>query len=146
MSKEFKLRLEVPFSPPDDRDVVVSRLKAAINEAVVESGIEAVTDDGKVKRTYGQELPSPDEVKEVIGLITAVVKLMVVLTPIVWPHIKAFIERLRAKMQHDPAAAKIRIDIIANGREIHLDGLTESDAFALFIGECEVIFQSRSEG
>jgi hypothetical protein len=136
VSQEVEIRLEVPFFPPDGPDVVSSRMQEAIDEAVTESDVEAVTDDGKVRTTYGQQLPTV----ETIGLITAILKLLVVVTPIAWPHIRALIEKLRKKLRNEPVASKIRIHIFYGDTEILLDGLSDDDAFVIFIGDCELLF------
>jgi len=141
MSELFELRLEVPFVPPDNSAIVSSRLKEAISKAAVDSGVEKVVAEGKLEPTFGQRLPT----KEEVDIVLAILAFTIEQAPKAWPHLKAFLEQLWARLQKATPIA-IKADITIGKKKVHVEGLTPDDAIKVITKEYEVYFQPRSQG
>ena len=141
MPEPFELRLEVPVIAPDKPAIVTSRLKEAIREAAVDSGVGKVVVEGKLEPTLGQLLPT----KEDVDIILAVVGFAIQQAPTAWPHLKVFLEHLQARLQKT-TPTKIKADIAIGKKKISVKELTPDDAFKLITKEYEVHFKPRPQG
>ena len=141
MPELFELRLEVPVIAPDKSVIVSSRLKDAISKAAVDSGVEKVVAEGKLEPTFGQLLPT----KEEVDIILAVVGFTIQQAPTAWPHLKAFLEQLWGRLQKTTPIA-IKADITIGKKKVHVEGLTPDDAIKFITKEYEVHFKPRPQG
>ena len=141
MPELFELRLEVPVFAPDKPAIVTSRLKEAISEAAADSGLEKVVAEGKVEPTFGQLLPT----KEEVDIILAVVGFAIQQAPTAWPHLKVFLDQLSARL-HKTTPIKIKADITIGKKKVHVEGLTPDDAIKFITKEYEVHFKPRPQG
>lgn len=142
MPELFELRLEVPVFAPDKSAIVSSRLKEAISEAAVDSGVEEIVVEGKLEPTFGQLLPT----KEEVDIILAVVGFAIQQAPTAWPHLKAFLEQLRARLQKATPGAEIKGEITIDKKKIRFEGFTDEDTIKVITKEYKVYFQPRSQG
>jgi hypothetical protein len=141
MAELFELRLEVPVIVPDKPAIVTSRLKEAIGEAAVDSGVEEIVVEGKLEPTLGQLLPT----KEEVDVILAVVGFAIQQAPTAWPHLKVFLEQLQARL-HKTTPIKIKAEITIGKKKISVKELTPDDTFRLITKEYEVHFKPRPQG
>jgi hypothetical protein len=141
MSEEFYLRLEIPVVAPDTPTTVSSQLKRAISKAAVDSDVEKVIARGKVEPTFEQRLPTKEEVELSIAILTFVIHE----APTAWPHLKAFLEYLGARLKKT-TPIKINVHIIIGSKKVHVEGLTPGDAFKLATKECEMYLLPPTKG
>ena len=139
MPTPFELRLEIPFSAPENPAVVSSRLKEAISEAALDSGVREIVKEGNVEPTFGQQLPTEEEV----GMILAVLTFIIGELPKAWPHVEAFLEQLRARLRRTSPGTTIKADITIGKKKMHFDGFTDEDTIKVITREYKVYFEPR---
>ena len=143
MPELFELRLEVPFVAPDNSAIVSSRLKEAIREAAVDSGVEKVVVEGTLEPTFGQSLPT----KEDIGLVLAALSFAIQVGELAWPHLKAFLEKLQARLQKTSSGQRVTAHFRIDDKEVRFENFaTREDALVVLTKEYKERFQPRPQG
>lgn len=139
MPELFELRLEVPFVAPDNAAIVSSRLKEAIGRAAVDSGVEKVVVEGTLEPTFGQSLPTREEV----GFVLAVLSFAIQVGPIAWPHLKAFWENLQTRLQKTSPGQRVTAHFRIDDKEVRVENFTKEDAIVVLTKEYEARFKPR---
>ncbi len=137
----FQLRLEMEPVVPDTVASLQSRLRDTIDQVIAASGLDALLKGRQPQPTFAQPLPTPEGLEIVIAFLAFAVQV----TPLAWPHLKAFLTQLGARLSQ-ATPLTIKADITIGEKKVQVKGLTPEDAMRVITEEYEVYFQPRAQG